>query len=356
LNTFLLNNIKKASISLRKKIIELPISSLGISAYNQQYLRNKIKEIDSILDIYTRILFLSVKDTHLPLSNFVLVDYGGGSGIFSLLAKEAGVGTVIYSDIYDVSCSDIQKVSKHTQIPINHIVCGDVNALIDFIQIQSVIVNAITSFDVIEHIYDIESHFNKLASFQKCPFRIVYGSGANIENLWKVRTIAKGQIIDEYVNKEISIGHKEYDSLQSFLEIRKNIISCHAPDLEMSTVEQLSRKTRGLIQKDIEKYTDEFLSTGKMSYHINHATNTCDPLTGNWSEHLINLHRLKKMVEHSGYSVTLIPGYYYPNGSFFKKCIKYFLNGPIWLLRRKGMFLAPYYILIAKTDLNNSPD
>lgn len=340
-------SIQSASQRLKEKLIRLPVSSLGISAYNQQYLREKIRNMDATMDMYCQLLNFALQDTQAALSDFTLIDYGGGSGIFSLLAKEAGIGQVIYNDIYDVSCADIQRISEYIHIPLNHIVCGDVDHMIDYLHQHSISIDAITSFDVIEHIYAIEDHFEKLAHLQTKPFKLVYGSGANTENPLKVRAITKIHLADEYAYKEKTWGHKERDTVQSFLEVRKNIILSHAPEIEKPKVEQLAKWTRGLMQKDIEKYIDEYLSTGKTGYAIEHPTNTCDPFTGNWSEHLMDLHWLKEFVHRVGFRAEILPGKYTIYGPAVKKYSKYILNGLIQLLKRKGMFLAPYYILVA---------
>ncbi len=340
--------IKEAALSLRPKLKQLPISSLDISAYNQRYLNEKIEMVDAMMDIYSRLLYLVLKDYNSDLKNFVLVDYGAGSGVFSLLAKEAGIGTVIYNDIYDVSCADVRKTSKALNITIDHIVCGDTDVLITYLHQHSIAINAIASFDVIEHIYNIEEHFSKLAHLQAVPFTLLYGSGANTESPWKVKAITKIQLTDEYENKAETWGHKERDTLQPFLEVRKHIISSYASQIKPSDVEFLAKATRGLIKEDIEKCVDEFLSAGSISYKMEHPTNTCDPLTGNWSEHLMDLNWLEKYLQKLGFTTQIICGYYPINGPWINQGIKTIINAWIKLRTRKGMGLAPYFWVVGR--------
>jgi hypothetical protein len=304
--------------------------------------------IDTILDIYCRQLCLVLRDYNSDLNNFVLVDYGGGSGIFSLLAKESGIGTVIYNDIYDVSCADIRQTSKAMNIAIDHIVCGDTGKLTGYLKQHAINIHAITSFDVIEHIYNVEEHFSKLAHLQALPFTLVYGSGANPENKWKVKAITRIQLTDEYENKPTTWGHKERDTLQPFLEVRKHIINSYAPHIKHSDIQYLAKATRGLIKEDIEKCVDEFLSTGSISYKMEHPTNTCDPLTGNWSEHLMDLNGLGKYLQNLGFRSEFIPGCYPINGPWINRSIKGIINALIKLRKRKGMLIAPYFLMVAK--------
>lgn len=342
------SNIHKTANRLSQQLKQLQVSSLGISAYNQRYLNEKIGMIDAIMDIYSRQLYLVLKDYTSDLQSFVLVDYGGGSGIFSLLAKEVGIGTVIYNDIYDVSCADIRQTSRTLNTTIDHIVCGDTDVLITYLQQHSITINTITSFDVIEHIYNIEEHFVKLAHLQTTPFTLVYGSGANPENPWKVKAITKIQMADEYEDLTKTWGHKERDTLQSFLAVRKKIIQSYAPQLSVADAEILAKATRGLIKEDIEKCVDEFLSTGSISYKMEHPTNTCDPLTGNWSEHLMSLSWLETYLQSLGFKTQLIPGYYPISGPWINRIIKYIINGWINRRKRKGMRLAPYFWVVAR--------
>ena len=160
----LTHQINSAADRLYKKLIGLNLKELGISEYNQRYLGGKLANLIGTLQLYTYLLGLSLEGNKLPLEKFVFIDYGGGSGVFSLLAKELGIGRVIYNDIYDVSCDDAKKVAQATAIDVDGFVCGDLEELIFYIDNNSLAVNAISSHDVIEHIYDVEDHLRKLCS------------------------------------------------------------------------------------------------------------------------------------------------------------------------------------------------
>ena len=346
-NNRLHERIASAQNHLYNKLIQLDIKSANISEYNQRYLGSKIANLRGELQLYGRLLYLSLSNSGVSPEDFVLVDYGGGSGLISLLAVEMGLGTVIYNDIYDVSCADVRCLSQVLGLALNHIVCGDVDELILYLRKNQIFINAITSYDVLEHIYDVEYHFQKLGSLNKNKFRIVYASGANIANPFTVRALEKAQIQHEYKGSEKKWGQKERDTTQAYFDIRKKIISTYAPKLGNKQLEQLAHSTRGLIQRDIEKYVDEFCRQGSISYCPNHPTNTCDPYTGNWCEHLIEFEWLKKTLQKYGFSVYIIPSYYFTGGSPLKKGIKVLLNVSIQLLGKWGMPFAPYYVVYA---------
>jgi len=108
----LAHRIETAACHLGDKLTSLDIKSVGISEYNQRYLSTKIFQLKGSLQTYAYLLWLSFRDRLTPVDNAVFVDYGGGRGVMSFLAKEMGVKTVIYNDIYDVSCVDVRRLSN----------------------------------------------------------------------------------------------------------------------------------------------------------------------------------------------------------------------------------------------------
>lgn len=340
--------ITSAKKRLYDKLIHIDPKSLGISEYNQRYLRTKIRYAEATLDLYGKLIFLALGNLSIPPEQFTLVDYGGGSGLIALLALESGIGTVIYNDIYEVSCNDVKKLSREFGLPLEHVFPGDVEELVEELKRSSVRVDAIISNDVLEHIYDIDSHFRTLVSLADHPFRVVYATGANIRNYRYVREARKKQIEVEYQSREPSWGHKERDTLQAYLDVRKNLISKYAPELDADQVDLLAQSTRGLMKSDIEKCVDEFREKGTISYHPNHPTNTCDPHTGNWCEHLMEFDWLEQVVTDAGFSASIFPGSYFVSGPIHKRIAKRILNSLFRIFGQGSMFLAPYFILLAE--------
>src|SRR5690606_7509840 len=128
------------------------------------------------------------------------------------------------------------------------------------------------------------------------------------------------------------------------------MIATYAPELSAEQVEQLALATRGLMRPDIDKNVDEFRQRGAISYHMAHPTNTCDPNTGNWSEHLMEFQWLEEVLHKAGFSVQFLPGLYYTHGSLPKKLVKVPLNIMLSIFGRKGMFFAPYYVVFADSQ------
>jgi hypothetical protein len=338
--------IESAKARLRKRLVSLDVSTVGLSEYNQRYLRSKIADIDTALHIYGNLLRLAFHRSEKTPEESTVVDYGGGSGVLSLLSKEFGVKTVVYIDIYDVSRQDATTLGKKIGLEIDHGLSGDVDALVEYAKRNSLSVDGLVSYDVLEHIYDITSHFQKLSSLPG-NFRAVYGSGANIKNRWYVKAVTKQHNDAEFRDREKKWGHKDRDALRAYFDLRKEIIGTYAPQLTAQQVEQLARETRGLIKGDIERCVDEFRSKGKHSYVPDHPTNTCDPLTGNWCEHLMDQDWLKRKVEEAGFRAQIKPGSYPVTGNAVKKLKKAGVNTLINLIGTSSLFVSPYIMLCA---------
>jgi len=350
----ILHKLCNACSRLEQKLAKLDLNSLGISEYNQQYLRNKIASLEHTLQLYGYLVLLSLSPERIDVDDCTVLDYGGGSGIFSFLAKEMGVGRVIYNDIYDVSCRDVKQLGRALSLELDDVVCGDVDDLISYVKEHSIIVNAIASYDVIEHIYDIKDFLRKMALLSRFPFRVVHASGANTKNPFYVRRTTRIQTQAEYKGIERKWGWKERDTLRSYLDIRREIIRSYQPDLSRVEVEELARRTRGLRKDDIERSIDEYREKGDITYCPDHPSNTCDPYTGNWAEHLMKTELLEQTLADSDFSVRILSGYYGSSGGKPKRIIKNLFNVVIRILGRKALIIAPYYVVCADYNASQS--
>jgi len=343
----LLRQINLAAGRLDEKLRKLDLGRLGISEYNQGYLGRKLAGLKNVLRRYAYLLALALADNRQPLAEFTFVDYGGGSGVLSLLAKELGIGRVIYDDIYDVSCKDAAIIAGATGIGVDDHVCGDMDALIRYLEERSLSINAISSHDVIEHIYDMEGYLRSLRLLPSDSLRVVFGCGSNIKHPLIRRKLMKNHLECEYRNRDRQWGHKERDSLRSYLDMRKEIIRAYAPALSEDTVERIARLTRGLMKRGIEKSVDEYRARGEISYKPDHPTNTCDPYTGNWAEHLIRPEWFEDILKDEGFKAQVLSGYYPSPAAPYKRVITTLLNVGIKYLGKWSLYLAPYYIVYA---------
>lgn len=344
-NPGLLRAIDSAADRLHRKLAALIISEIGLSDYNQRYLRDKLVHPIGVLQLYGYLLAWALGDCEKPLSEVTVVDYGAGSGVLTMLTKELGVGKVIYNDIYDVSCGDAEKISKRMDCEIADFVCGDIDALVAHQAGQSTPIDAIVSYDVIEHIYDIDSFFRKLPELATAPLRITLGSGANTRNPAIRKRLVKGHYDAEFVDHEKKWGHKERDAVRGFLSIRREIITNYDSNLKAEDLLLLAEGTRGLMISDIERAVDEFQERGSISYLPDHPTNTCDPYTGNWAEHLMRTENLERTLGEVGFEARILNGFWAHSPKQPNRFIKNMLNLGVRALGANGLMLAPYYVV-----------
>lgn len=321
----LVQRIATAADGLYEKLAALDPDRLDLSDYNRKYLARYQRKLCINIQKFAYVLVWSLAGSSKRLERTVLLEYGGGSGILSLLAKECGIGTVIYNDIYDVSCIDAETIGQATGNRADHYVCGDIDDVADSLKRNSISCDAIVSSDVIEHIHNIEVFF---------------------KNPVMRRLLIKQQKQVEYEDREYSSGHKKRDSLKSYLSIRRDIIrDCSDGLLSNDEVEKLARMTRGMIDPLIRSTVFTYLESKELPPAIGHPTNTCDPKTGNWADRLVDPSELMAELSRMGFNVEMQAGRYgRPNG-LVRQIVAGILDLVITLSRRPNLVLAPYFLI-----------
>ena len=336
--------IEVAIKSLHSKLHKLEVKSLQISDYNKEYLKKYIHNYSFYMSLYSQLLHKSIKKLDKPISQSVFVDYGGGCGILSYLAKEVGFKSVIYNDIYEISVNDTKIISKEINIEIDSYIQGGVHEFTNEINLKNLKPDLICSFDVLEHIYNLKEYFNSISGINS-QFSLLFMTSANAKNPYINYKLKKIQIRAEFHGLDKTIGWKESDLNSAFLEARKKIIKKKFSKLKDDEIEELSIKTRGLRKDDIEKVVKNYIHNNKIGYHIEHPTNTCDPYTGNWTENLINLTQLKKIVQKNNLKFDITNSFYSYSNNKILNFPKLVLNLMIRFLGPKHLFFSPTYTL-----------
>jgi 2-polyprenyl-3-methyl-5-hydroxy-6-metoxy-1,4-benzoquinol methylase len=338
-----LSDINFAANRLYKKLKAIDVAQLNISDYSRKYLLNHLVNLNGTLRKYAYILSWSLTPSNIPLKKFKIMDYGGGTGILSLLAKEMKIGTVIYNDIDDVSCKDAKTLGQAIGNESDFYLQGDLGDTIRFLKQNDVHVNAIASYDVIEHIYDIEEFFRKLHLLSDQPLNVFLSSGANSLNFFKRKALMKKQFEVENENREEKYGHKKRDCLKAYLIVREEMIASYRKDLTKKEVKRLASVTRGMMRSDIYQCVDKYLKTKQFPLEPEHPTNTCDPYTGNWAEHLMDPYYLKELLFRAGFEAKVLGGYWSPPKNSMKYYFGKVLNILIYLFKKQGIRVAPFY-------------
>ena len=346
-----LKDINEASTRLLCKLSHIDVNLLDVSDAGKKYFSDQVRNIRSTLRNFSYILSWSIAYSNVPYDEFVFIDHGGGIGVLSLLAKELGLGTVIYNDLWAPYCKDAQIIAEAAKANrADHYVLGDIDELIDFLKTNSISCNALASYDVIEHIYDIETFLVRLSDSSAGPLTVVMASSANPFNPLIRRHHMEFQRKAEYGGREKTQGCREDYLTKAYIIVRQEIISKHAPSLSDVEIQRLAKATRGLIEPDIKEAVDEYLKTANIPQGPTHPTNTVNPYTGNWAERLHDIEHLKEILSNEGFKVDILAGYYANSKTNhpLKRFMGIALNPLIRMLKYKGLFFAPFYTIYAR--------
>jgi 2-polyprenyl-3-methyl-5-hydroxy-6-metoxy-1,4-benzoquinol methylase len=346
-NKTLINKINDASAIVYEKLENYDVNKHNdISDYNKRYFGNLISNEISIfhaLQKYSYLLIWVLADVNIPLNKIVFMDYGGGHGMLALLAKAAGIGTVIHNDIYEISCKDAQCIGNDLDLAADYYIPGSIDDVIYFRNERNININVIANYDVIEHIYDIEDFLNKLKLLSNSYQSVFFASGANELNPRINKKLRQQHLYFENNDRDFKAGRKPTDETSALIEVRKKIISETSLDLNLKEIDQLVELTRGLMIDEIKEAATKYNNTGKLPNKPSHPTNTCDPYTGSWFEHLMDPFHLKKILNKNGYDSDVIPGYYGKSSNFSRNVVKYILNMLISINKKLGLRISPFY-------------
>ncbi|MGQ8337682.1 class I SAM-dependent methyltransferase [Sunxiuqinia sp. A32] len=341
--------ITSAISRLKTKLLKVDPNLLEISDYNRNYLNKYIQDFDFYMTAYSQLLQKALRKLEKPIAESTFIDYGGGCGILSCLASELGFRSVIYSDIYPVSVKDSRVITKALGCDVNFFIEGDIEEFVNKISINKIQPDLICSFDVLEHIYDLEKWFQLIGSV-KGNFSLVFMTSANPYNPIISRRIKAMHRRAEFDDLYEDAGWKDSDLATSFLKERKLIIGNKFPELASLDVEMLAKRTRGLRVEEILKIVQIYLDQGEIEYEMKHPTNTCDPYTGNWKEHLIDVVKLKQIIRSNHFHVEHSNSLYGYSNNRILNIPKFILNVLIRILGKGSLILSPTYTIEVQTQ------
>jgi SAM-dependent methyltransferase len=318
------------SRALAGKLQSVNYDTLPVSDYNKQYVRRIRPALSYYLEIYAGCIRKGLRSAKTLPSELTLIDYGGGSGFLSLLAKEAQIKQVVYIDLNPLSVEAVKVLKQQLNTGPDVILQGDSDALANECKARQITPQLLIATDLIEHIYDLERFFSDL-----------YRINPEMEMLFTTASNPYNPVIKRRLRKFMQDCEWGKAVTPGYYMRRKTFIKETYPDMPEEQVEAWSRCTRGLTYEDIGKTID-----------INHPLvpedryNTCDPATGNWAERILSVRYYKELLELYGYGLTIQKGFYNVHrsnapASFLFRCANALIrcSGPL------GLFIAPYIIL-----------
>ena len=338
--------IDAAAGRLAAKLAEIDGAELPISELYKRILGQAQTNPTVTLQLFGYVLAWSLRGVTKPVEEATVVEVGAGMGMLSLLAREMGVGTVVYNDIYDIACRDARIVAERVDLVADHYIEGDLDDLIESAGSIGLSVDGIGSYDLIEHVYSIDDYLRRLIDLPGPSLAIAMASGANMYKPSYRDWIMPFQRMCELEGRPTDPGEYERDTLRAYVEVRREMIEAVAPDLEADELDRLATRTRGLRQDDIERATEAYLADGTLPPVLDHPTNTCDPYTGNWQEHLMDPDDLVEVLRGEGFDAGWLSGYFSGrNPNPLKRTAARAVNAGLRVANKPGIRIAPYYMV-----------
>jgi 2-polyprenyl-3-methyl-5-hydroxy-6-metoxy-1,4-benzoquinol methylase len=274
-----------------------------------------------------------------PKEEVVLVDHGGGLGLIGLVAKELGVGTVIYNDLDQEFCHAAEDIAGIIGLKMDRYIHGDVDALIRGLEGPArTVPDVLVSYDVLEHIYDLDGFFARLAVSACCPQAFFMSSGANMLSPRYVLQVRRIQADREVLNlaKRVGIirqcagGLTEAEVAGAPYRLSHIATLQCAGELTEAEVVVLAKGTRLLVRAEIEAVVKGYLQSKTL--HVPRKagingqdpfrSNTVDPESGWWAEHLVNPYSIARCLRNQGFSAKVMPGFYGRRGAILNPVIR----------------------------------
>lgn len=337
-------NFQQYIPSFAKLLSNINAADICSNAYAADYLHKILEHKIHFLHIYADALNKAFDAADCLPAKATLLDFGCGNGVLALFAKYCGVQEVHASDVNADFVIAAQHLSKQLNIELNGWIIGDENSLTKhFAKRQP---HIIVGTDVIEHVYNLDRLFSIIQLLNRNMIT-VFTTASVAENPFKSKYIKKLQQEDEYTGSNLLHSNHPFAGWP-FLQVRKQLIQTMFPELQDETILLLANATRGLQQNDIKLAVEHYVQNNILPT-LPDNDNTCDPVTGSWTERLLTVTAYKKIYHQYDFQLTVYHGFYNSFEPGFAGIIRKLANGLVKLL---GIKLAPFIVLVGKRSIS----
>lgn len=311
---------------LIRELRAIDIAKLNISDYSKGALQRVVNSDTYYFEIYHRCLESINARCNKEISEMAVVDYGGGHGLFSILAKTYGYGNVIYIDNNPDAINTVNALSKKIGVFPDHILEGDSDQFVEWAKCNHTIPDALIAIDVIEHIYSLPAFFKDMNRLSP-NITMIFTTASSPYNPFVAKRLHRIMLQDELSGEN------------SFFAQRRRYIEDNHPDLTKEELSDWAKSTRGMTFDDVELAIEQnTIPTPTDRY------NTCDPQTGSWTERILSIEAYQDIVEQDSRNIQVAPGMF----NQYKKGIK----GTLCHIANKLFRLADH----SKLQFQDKPD
>lgn len=279
---------------LSQTLKRMSVSDMAVGSYGRTALHRILGAVDYHLEIYRRSLDKILECCSLSPAEMVLVDYGGGHGLLSIMAKLLGFGQVVYIDANPEVMHTARQLSRHLCAAPDVMLQGEVAELWSWCDTMQVRPHALMAMDVIEHVYVLDDFFAALHSISPA-MTMLFTTSATPYNKRVMRKLHHAMNVDEY-GPEGKSGYRL---------LRKQYISRIHPDMSDKQLNYWAENTRGLTYEDVERAVEAMSPNLLLDPY-----NTCDPATGIWSKRILPIDDYRHLLAPYGFRLSVLPGRY----------------------------------------------
>jgi 2-polyprenyl-3-methyl-5-hydroxy-6-metoxy-1,4-benzoquinol methylase len=311
-------------ISFKSKLNAIDINVISNDLLVKNYLQKVIEQQDYYLKIYSWVLENALQQTTKPIHQISFLDFGCGNGLFAIFAKHCGLKKVYGFDFNKNFVEAANLLANTMNIIVDDWFVGNEETL--FVKCNSLNLDIVAGTDVIEHIYSLNKFFSNIQLLNQ-QMITAFTTASVFENYFKRNSLYKLMYQDEYIGSNaLEATSKDEFAGMAYLEIRKRIIENTFPQLEQQAVQSLAIATRGLKRDDIITYINQYLLDGIIKHVQHNKYNTCDPITGNFTERMMQLKDYKQLYSQFNFELKISSGFYAADGNGLKFFFQAILN------------------------------
>ena len=317
-------------VSFKSKLNAVDIDAISSDLLVKNYLQKVLEQQDYYLKIYSWVLEKALQQTTKLIHQISFLDYGCGNGLFAIYAKHCGFKKVYGCDFNSNFVDASRGLASTMNIVVDDWFVCDEETL--FTKCNSLNLDIVAGTDVIEHIYNLNTFFTNIHSLNT-KMITAFTTASVFENYFKRNSLYKLMYQDEYIGSNaLEATSKDEFAGMPYLEIRKKIIANTFPQLEQTLILSLAIATRGFRKNDIVAYVNQYLLDGIIKPVQHNKYNTCDPITGNFTERMMRTNEYKQLYSQFNFELNLSSGFYAADGKGLKFFLQTFLNKTIAII------------------------
>lgn len=301
-----MNNVQ----SLLTSLSQIKPRELDIPSDSRKALRRLLDVAEYNLEICRTALDRVLMMCNKAPQQTILVDYCGGAGVLSFLAKMSGFGRVIYVDSSPDAVKTVHELSRRLDVAPDVVIEGGSEMLARWCRDKNIVPDALVSVDVIQQVYVLDELFADIHSMAP-RIKMVF---TTISNPFNKKTVRR-------LHKAMDRNEKGHGLTKGYRQMRRDYIHKIHSDMPDRLLDFWADNTRGLKYDDVARAIEAQAPNLLLDPH-----NTCDPATGLWTDRVMPVDDYSQLLQPYGWCLLVLPG----------RCNVHCHGPKAWIRRRRN--------------------